>query len=102
MNIIEELYYGNINPNENQFDRNSQYAKFIKTITENEVKLTEYLASLPDSKEEQQLFFQLMNAESEVRQFSEIDRFIEGFQLGARFTLDTFVLPGQSVIRDIG
>jgi len=101
MNILEELYYGNINPNEKQLDRNSQYAKFTKIIAANEVKLTEYLASLPDSKEEQHLFFQLMNAQSEVCQFNQLDRFIEGFQLGAKFTLDMFVLPQQSVVRDI-
>ncbi len=43
----------------------------------------------------------MINAQSELSQFSEIERFIEGFRLGAGIMLDTFILPQQSVIRDI-
>lgn len=93
MNIIEELYFGNINPNEKCFESNSKYAVLIKTISENEEKLTTYLSSLSESKEEHLLFSQLLNANSEVLRISELDKFIEGFQLGARFILDTFLLP---------
>lgn len=42
-----------------------------------------------------------MNAQAEVSGYSEMERFIEGFRLGARFMLDTFVMPDNSVIRDI-
>jgi hypothetical protein len=38
--MIEELYFGNINPNEKQFDRSSEYGEYMKTISENEEKLT--------------------------------------------------------------
>lgn len=101
MSILEELFYGNINPNEKSFDPDSRYASLIKTISDNESRLTNFLAAQEDSKEEQHWFSQLMNAQSEVLLFSERNRFVEGFQLGARFILDTFVTPGESVIRDI-
>ena len=42
-----------------------------------------------------------MNAQGEIQRFSELDRFVEGFQLGARLLLDTFLVPQESVIRDI-
>ena len=36
MNIIEELYYGNLNPNEKRYDRDSQYAKALELLCKNE------------------------------------------------------------------
>lgn len=101
MNILEELYYGNLRPVDKCFDRNSQYAKFVRIIGDNEEKMTAFLQALPETAEEQHLFSQLMNAQIELLEFSEKDRFIEGFQLGARFLLDALVLPQQSVLRDI-
>lgn len=52
MNIIEELYHGNIHPNEKCFATASNYAKFIAIISENEAKLTAFLKALPNSEEE--------------------------------------------------
>lgn len=43
MNFIEELYYGNINPNEKRFEKDTQFAKALETFCENESKLTEAL-----------------------------------------------------------
>ncbi|OJU17311.1 MAG: hypothetical protein BGN88_02020 [Clostridiales bacterium 43-6] len=101
MNFIEELYYGNISPVEKGYDANSCYASFVRVIANNEGKLLDYLNSLPEAKEEQRLFSQLVEAQDEVLRFSEMNRFIEGFQLGARLMLDSLVLPQQSAIRDI-
>ena len=101
MNIIEELDYGNVTPNAKCFDCHSNYAQFIKTISENEEKLTAYLENQAEAKKEQHLFSQLMNAQGEVLEFSETSRFLEGFRLGAKFMLDAVVIPQDSVIRDI-
>jgi len=101
MNILEELYYGNIRPSEKCFDRQSKYAAFLKIIAENEEKLSAILSTNPDRQEEQNLFTQLMNAQTELSVFGERDRFIEGFQLGVRFMVESYILPEQSVIRDI-
>lgn len=101
MNIIEELYYGNISPVEKCFDKNSEYAKFLNIITDNESKLNSYFDDTPDAKKEKQLFLQIMNGWIEVLTFIERERFIEGFQLGARFIHDTFLPFQESIIRDI-
>ena len=42
-NFIEELYYGNINPNAKQFNLSSQYAKAMKTFCDNEATLIKEL-----------------------------------------------------------
>jgi len=101
MNILEDLYFGNIHPSDACFDPHSEYAVLMKLAVENEEKLTAFLKDLKDAEEQQHLFSQLMNAQSEVSAFTERNSFIEGFQLGARFMLDTFLLPQKSVVRDI-
>ena len=40
MGFIEELYYGNINPNENRNKRPLPYEKAVKTFSDIENKLT--------------------------------------------------------------
>lgn len=42
-----------------------------------------------------------MKAQGEIQLMGELDRFIDGFQLGARLMLDAFLLPQQSAVRDI-
>jgi len=44
MNFIEELYYGNINPNEKRINPGTQYESALKRLCENEKKLTEKLS----------------------------------------------------------
>ena len=99
--ILEDLFYGNINPSDKCFDRQSTYAKFAKTIIDNDEKLMNFLKNLPNTQEEQHLLSQMINAQGELAAFTEFERFIEGFRLGAGVMLETFVLPQQSVIRDI-
>lgn len=97
MNILEDLYYGNIDPNSQSFDRDSEYANFFTIIGDNEMKLSEYLID----DEAKHLFEQLMNAQNEILFTSERERFIHGFRLGARFMLDTFLVNRRSPIKDI-
>ena len=101
MNIIEELYHGNIHTNEKCFSRSSHYAKFVAIVSENEEKITEFLQALPNAEQEQHLLSQMMNAQSEINLFEGREKFIEGFRLGARFMLDTFMVEQESAIRDI-
>lgn len=101
MNIIEELYLGNISPVDKIFDENSEYAKLLKNVVNNEKKLNSYFANIPDAKKEKELFEQIINCYDKVLAFSERERFIEGFHLGARFVTDTFFPCQESVIRDI-
>ena len=101
MNILEEFYYGNVNPNEKCFKRESEYATFVKIVSTNEEKLNTYLNAIPTAQEEQHLFSQLMNAQSEILDTEGRERFLEGWMLGARFILDTFLIPHKSPICSI-
>ena len=96
MNILEEFYYGNVNPQEKCFKHESEFATFVKIVSDNEEKLSAYL-----SGEEKHLFSQLMNAQSEILDTETRERFIEGWKLGARFILDTFLVPRYSPISRI-
>ena len=96
MNILEEFSYGNINPNEKCFKRQSEFATFVKIVSDNEEKLIAYLGG-----EEKHLFSQLMNAQSEILDTEARERFIEGWKLGARFMLDTFITPRYSPINGV-
>lgn len=100
-NFIEELYYGNIHPDAKCVICNTQYDKCIAVISNNEDKLNKYFQNHPNAKEEHRLFLQLMDKENEILCFHSENYFIEGFQTGAKFMLDTFVLPQHSAIRDI-
>ena len=44
MNFIEELYYGNINPNEKSYKKATPYDKALSIFTANEDKLKEALS----------------------------------------------------------
>ncbi len=101
VNFIEELYYGNINPCAKCFDRNSDYARCSSIILDNSEKLSAYFDSHSNMQDEQKWFSQLLQTQSDILYFCDKNRFIEGFQIGAKFMLDTFILPQQSVIRDI-
>jgi hypothetical protein len=101
MTILEDLYYGNIHPNEKRFQQTSEYAKFAHIVTENEEKLTAFLEGQPNAEKERHLFSQMVNAQSEFSGFTEFERFMEGFRLGASIMLETFISPQQSVLRDI-
>lgn len=57
--MLEELYYGNINPNEKQFLRGTDYAKALQTISNSEDKLSELLEG-----KEKKLLLDLVNAQS--------------------------------------
>lgn len=85
-NFIEELYYGNIDPQARGFTKDSRIKKTYDKITELEKLLNESLDS-----EEKELFISFVNTNSEITAESELDKFIVSFRLGARFVYDTFV-----------
>ena len=85
-NFIEELYYGNIDPQARGFTNNSSIKKAYDKITELEKQLNERL-----DIDEQELFKSFITINSEITAESELDKFIVGFRLGARFVYDTFV-----------
>jgi len=87
-NIIEEFYYGNIDPSVQAVDERSEYANLRKIYNENSEKLLESLDG-----EKKQLLLRILNSHNESNIYECKEKFMLGFRLGARFVLDTFVMP---------
>lgn len=85
-NIIEELYYGNIDPQDHCYCPKRPTKRASDSLNDLEEKLTEQLAG-----ENKALFLRFCNAYAEFMGESELDTFITGFRLGARFMMDTFL-----------
>ena len=82
MHILEEFWYGNINPAERPFHRQRKYDKAFKMLTKNEEKLLESL-----NEQEKELFDKFKACCDEMIQITECQTFIKGFKLGARFVM---------------
>lgn len=81
--MLEEFYYGNLNPNERSFIKDSAYSQAVRTISENEEKLTELLEG-----KEKQILLDLINAQSIADGTTAVESFIQGFRLGARIAIE--------------
>lgn len=85
LRILEEFWYGNINPVEIPFQRQRQFDKVFKLLTRNEEKLLETL-----NEQEKELFDKYKACQYEMTQITECQAFIKGFKLGARFVMACF------------
>ena len=85
-NFIEEFYYGNLDPQARSTKENKAVQKQMEVLMLNEDFLTENL-----SGESKKKFLAFVNAWGVVNCESNLDSFIMGFRLGAKFTYDTFV-----------
>ena len=97
-NFIEEFYYGNIEPQARSTKQNKAVQKRMKILMTNEDFLT---TALSDKNKKQ--FLDYVNAWSIVNGESNLDSFIMGFRLGAKFMLDTFVTsepPFEDLLRE--
>ena len=86
MNFIEELYYGNIDPQARGYIPGSRPKKTQASLSELEELLTRRLEG-----EDKHLFLAFVNAYGECMGDATLDSFLVGFRLGAKFTYDTFV-----------
>ena len=82
MHILEEFWYGNINPMERPFQKQRKFDKAFKMLTKNEEKLLESL-----NEQEKELLDKLKTCYDEMMQITECQTFIKGFKLGARFVM---------------
>ena len=70
MSFLDELYYGNINPNESRNRKKLPYEKALKTFSDIESKLTKEL-----NGENLKLFNDLVNAGYEIIATSGVENF---------------------------
>ena len=83
MQILEELYLGDVRPGDRSFKRNSQYSKALDDVVKAGDALTEGL-----TKEQKELFEDYMTAQREVNVLTDCETFCVAFKLGAKIMLD--------------
>ena len=83
MLILEDLYVGDIRPNERSFKRNSQYAKALDEVVKAGDVLTDGLTN-----EQRELFEDYMTAQRDVSVLTDCETFCMAFKLGAKIMLD--------------
>ena len=83
MNTLEDLYYGNIVPNEKCAKLDDEVKELLKLLNRNEEKLTATL-----SEEQKDTFEKYKDCNREISEISEREIFLNGFRLGARIIID--------------
>ena len=83
MLILEELYLGDVRPNERSFKRNTQYAKALDNLVKVGDELTDTL-----TEKQKEIFEDYMAAQREVNVLTDCEAFIYAFRLAAKIILD--------------
>ena len=97
-NFLEELYFGNLDPQARGYRKNSHIFKVSENINELEEKLTQRL-----NDEEKKLFLDFCNAYRELMGNTGLDSFMVGFRLGAKMIFATFCsddAPFESYLKE--
>ena len=85
MDILEELWYGNIDPMEmNNIQNNPEYQSALRLVNSNYDRLQE---GLTDKQKE--LLMRYAESRNEFSNITELDAFKSGFRLGARLVMET-------------
>ena len=86
MDILEELWYGNITPTEySRIENNANDKEALRLVNQNQERLK---ATLND--EQKELLEKLLTANEEFSIIIELDCFKVGFKLGARLTIEAY------------
>lgn len=83
MKLLEELWYGNIEPTDFDADAGRDYKEALRLISRNEEKLQ---ATMTD--EQKELFSRYMDCVREHQSMAECLLFQNSFRLGARIMLE--------------
>ena len=76
---LEDLYYGNISPNEQQMAPDSELKKAVDRVAQYENQLAERL-----NEDEQTILTKLIRSQHEINSITALENFILGFRLGVR------------------
>jgi len=76
---LEDLYYGNITPNEQQMTPDSELEKAVARVTKYENQLMEQLEEI-----DQETLTKLIRSQHEINSITATENFILGFRLGVR------------------
>lgn len=96
MQILEQLYYGNIRPDVRFHGQNSYISKLVGVREENREKLLESL-----SEKEKNLFENFNEAQGEIDGIMHYEKFSYGFRLGILLVADAFMGMENLINSDI-
>ena len=85
MRILEEFYYGNIDPHERHFKKDDAFLELLRLASKNEQALTATL-----TEQQKETFEKCMMVHAEMCDFTERESFIRGFKLGLRFMVEAY------------
>ena len=83
MNIIEELWYGNISPCERDFKKGSEYFELLGYIVRHEEDLQKRL-----NDEEKDILDKFTECTNEMYGIAEREAFARGFVIGVRIIIE--------------
>ena len=76
---LEDLYFGNITPNEQKMTPDSELKKVVDRVVHYENQLTELL-----DEDGQMILTKLIRSQHEINSITALENFILGFRLGVR------------------
>ncbi len=80
---LEDLYYGNITPNEQQMTPGSELKRAVDRVTNYEKQLMKQLGET-----EQEILTKLIQSQHEINSITATENFILGFRLGVRLVAE--------------
>ena len=83
MSIIDDLWHGNVAPNERFFEKNSEYAAVLQDVLQHSKDLRDRL-----NDKEAEILEKLTESMNEMCGIGERDAFVRGFTLGARIIIE--------------
>ena len=83
MQVLEDLYVGEIRPSERSFKKNSQYARALNEVVKAGDALTDTLSEGQKAK-----FEEYMSAQRDVTVLTDCETFCYAFKLGAKIMMD--------------
>lgn len=92
MNILEELYYGNIRPDSRVYPPNSPFVEAAKLKNKNLEKL---MAALNDSEKE--TFEKYCDAESDIQSITRYDTYTYALKFGILLMIEIFMGKSEVV-----
>ena len=81
---LEDLYYGNITPGEQQTAPDSELKKAVDRVARYESQLTEQLG-----EDGQTILTKLIRSQHEIESITALENFILGFRLGVRLIAES-------------
>ena len=90
MNILEDLWFGNIPPWEREFKKDSPYAELLALMVRHQ---EDVLPRLND--EEKEIFEKFADCTTEMHDLTEGEAFVKGFTIGARIIVEVLATGGD-------